>query len=318
MARSANSLSTMLAPLRRRLGIRFLIDYEPDYRKSVFLAGTARSGTTWVSDIINYDNQYRYIFEPFNPRKVPLVKPFGWKKYLRPEERDTQLYDIASRVLSGQIRSAWTERFNRRFVSWRRLVKDIRANLFLKWLHVNFPGLPFVLLLRHPCAVASSYAKHGWRGLVEPLLAQPSLVEDFLHPYTERITAARDTYERAVFIWCIETLVPLRQFRRDEIHLMFYEDLICRPAEQIERLFAFLGQGPDPAAVLRRIDRPSLTSRKDSAVLVGTSRIDSWRKHVTADQLRRTLEIVELFGLDGIYAEESTPDARAAYALMRG
>lgn len=312
-----NSLSTMLAPLRRRLGIRFLIDYEPDYRNSVFLAGTARSGTTWVSDIINYDNRYRYIFEPFNPRKVSLVEPFGWKKYLRPEEQDTQLFNIASRVLSGRIRSAWTERFNRRFVSKRRLVKDIRANLFLKWLHVNFPGVPFVFLLRHPCAVACSYAKHGWRGLVEPLLAQSSLVEDFLYPYKEEIAAAKDTYERAVFIWCIETLVPLKQFRRGEIHLMFYEDLVCRPAEQIEGLFAFLGQGQDPAAVLGKINRPSLTSRKDSAVLVGSSMIDSWRKHVSGEQLRRTLEIVKRFGLEGVYANGSTPDAQAAYALMK-
>lgn len=118
--------------IKRRLASRLVIDRDPDPRKTIFLAGTARSATTWVSDIINYRNEYRYIFEPFNSQKVPLVTPFGWRKYLRPDEQNDQLLDIARVILTGKIQNEWTERFNKRFRCDQRLIIEIRANLFLK------------------------------------------------------------------------------------------------------------------------------------------------------------------------------------------
>lgn len=48
-----------------------LFFFELDHRdeNSVFLAGFGRSGTTWIFDIINYKNEYRYTFELFHPLK---------------------------------------------------------------------------------------------------------------------------------------------------------------------------------------------------------------------------------------------------------
>ena len=34
-----------------------------DYRKTIFLAGSARSGTTWLQEIVNFNNDYRVLFE---------------------------------------------------------------------------------------------------------------------------------------------------------------------------------------------------------------------------------------------------------------
>ena len=298
----------LLTPLRRRLGVRYPIDYGADYRRTVLLAGTARSGTTWVSEIINHRNEYRYIFEPFNDKKVPLVKPFGARKYMRPAEENHELLEAAQLILSGRIRNRWTERFNRRFIANQRLVKCIRANLLLKWLHVRFPGMPMVLLLRHPCAVAHSYAKQGWPGSVGPLLAQSALVEDFLLPYRPEMERAQTSFERAVFIWCIETLVPLIQFQPGELHVMLYEHLLQEPEVEIGRLFSFLGKEYD-ASVIAKIVKPSLTSRKDSAISTGANPLDSWRRKIDEEEMRRALEIVRMFGLDGIYSEASLPNA---------
>ena len=36
----------------------------------------------------------------------------------------------------------------------RRLISESRLNLWLKWLRVNFKGMPIVLVMRHPCAAA--------------------------------------------------------------------------------------------------------------------------------------------------------------------
>src|SRR5215207_6837022 len=127
MPKRPSSAWRLLQSSRRRFAIRHLVDYGSDHRSTIFLAGTARSGTTWVSELINYRNEYRYIFEPFNDKKVSLAGPFGGRRYLRPEEEDPELLHTASFILSGKIRSNWTERFNRRFISERRLIKDIRA-----------------------------------------------------------------------------------------------------------------------------------------------------------------------------------------------
>ena len=73
----------LLNKLKRRIRSRILIDYNKDYSASIFLAGVGRGGTTWISDIINYNNEYRFIFEPFQPYKVNEVKEFIYHQYLR-------------------------------------------------------------------------------------------------------------------------------------------------------------------------------------------------------------------------------------------
>ncbi len=299
----------------RRAGFRLVFDSDTDYRKSILISGTGRSGTTWLSEIVNYRNEYRDIFEPFNSKKLSYLAAFGDRPYLRPHEVRPDLRQLAHQVLSGGIRSAWTERFNRRFVAHQRLIKDIRTNLMLKWLHCNFPGMPIVLMMRHPCAVAYSYEKEGWRGAVGPLLAQENLMQDFLGPYKAEVENARDAFERAIFIWCIETLVPLTQFRSDEVHLVFYENLLLDPKNELDRLFTYLGK-ENYADALAVMDRPSRTSRRGSAVRTGEDRLSGWRKKVSAGRVQRAMEIVRLFGLETIYSEESTPNISAAIEMM--
>ncbi|MDP8949818.1 MAG: hypothetical protein M3N00_06185, partial [Actinomycetota bacterium] len=129
------------APFSRLFGALH-VDLDRDHRNSVFLAGSGRSGTTWISDVINYRNGYRFVFEPFHPGKVRVCKNFGRKQYLRPDDRREEYLGAAREVLTGRIRSPWTDRFNRKFVARRRLIKDIRANLLLGWMRENFPGMP--------------------------------------------------------------------------------------------------------------------------------------------------------------------------------
>jgi hypothetical protein len=46
--------------------------------------------------------------------------------------------------------------------------------------------------------------------------------------------------------------------------------------------------------------------------------VEGWRSRVSARQLERTAEILNLFGLDGIYGEAPMPDRSCAYAMMAG
>src|SRR5919199_3746362 len=301
--------------LRARVLSGLYVDLNHDYRNSIFLAGSGRSGTTWVSDIINYKNEYRYVFEPFHPEKVEICRHFSHKQYLRPEDRREEFLDPAQTILSGALRSRWADRFHSRFVSQRRLIKDIRANLMLGWIRANFPEMLMIFLLRHPCAVANSKIKLGWKPDVNDLLSQKELVEDFLKPFEDEMRSAKTDFERHVFSWCVENYVPLAQLEHGEVHLAFYENLSENPKGEVGRLFAFMGKDFD-GSIFERMTKPSLLSREGSAILSGERLADSWRMHVTTAQLERTIEILRLFGLDAVYSEKTMPDTGGAFTLM--
>jgi hypothetical protein len=314
-----------------------------DYRNTIFLAGSGRSGTTWVSDVINYRDEYRYVFEPFHPGKVKTCKGFRRKQYLRPEDRREEFLRPARMILSGALKNHywadlldsryipvwrvrkdlrknktrdWAMHLDGRFATGRRLIKDIRVNLMLGWLRANFPGMPIVFLLRHPCAVVYSKMKLGWRPLLDDFLSQRELVEDFLEPFENEIRSVRTDFERHVFSWCVENYVPLKQLRRGEVYLAFYENLCEDPEGEVRRLFGFLNKYFNKDLIFEKIQKPSRLSREWSAIESGEKLVGGWRRHMTGAQLSRAVEILSLFGMDGVYSEEVMPDIEGAFALM--
>jgi len=306
-----------LKKIRTRVVSRISINLNTDFKNSIFLAGVGRSGTTWISKVINHRNEYRYMFEPFYPNKVSICKHFRYRQYLRPENKEPKYLRTAEKILTGQVKDYWIDSHNKRLFAKKRLIKDIRANLLLKWIHVNFPDMPIILLLRHPCAVATSKLSLNWETHLEEFLAQEELLEDHLAPFKNEIEKARDDFEKHVFLWCIENYVPIKQFSVGKIHLAFYENYCVEPVEEIKRLFLFLNKNID-GSVFAKLRIPSKLTRKDSAIITGDSLIDGWRKYITNEQIRRTVDILNIFGLDKIYSEESKPNIETAYKILEG
>ena len=299
----------------RRVLANCYIDYNKDYRNSIFLAATGRSGSTWLSNIVNYKNEYRYIFEPFHPYEVRICRNFKYRQYLRPDNKDKAYIEPVRKILLGKVRNNWVNSQNKKLIANKRLIKDIRANLLLKWIHIKFPGIPIVLLLRHPCAVANSKLKLRWNTHLEEFLSQEELIEDFLNPFKKEINKAQSIFEKHVFLWCIENYIPLKQFRIGDIHLVFYENLCVNPEYEIKRLFLFLNKRFDEA-IFSNLKKPSPLSRQDSAIITGGSLIDSWKKYITKEQIQRTTDILNIFGLDNIYSQGSMPNIENAFKML--
>ncbi len=277
---------------------------------SVLLAGTGRSGTTWLAEMINSENGFRYLFEPFHAEKVPLCSGMPYRPYVLPGGENDKLERIALRILTGRVRHPWVDAYNRKRFSRRRLVKEIRINQLLGWVASRWPEVPIVFLLRHPFAVAASKLALGWETHLDMFLSNPELVERHLAPFVDDIKCAETPFERHVFMWCIETYVPLCELRDDGALFLFYEDLCTRPESELQRLCDHIGYAPSRALGISA-DRPSAQSRKDSAVVQGGDRLSSWRNSIADSDIQRGLEILSLFGLDQLYGDDPLPKEMA-------
>ncbi len=297
----------------RKVLNRLYID-RGDYRSTVFVAGTGRSGTTWLEEIINFERDHRVLFEPFHAREIPLVSHWNYRQYLRATNSDPAFLEPTRRILAGRIRHPWIDQTNEKHFVSRRLVKDIRANLILHWMHAHFPEIPIVLLLRHPCAVARSKIAMGWKTHLDDFLSQPELVADFLQPFVPLLESARDDFDRHILLWCIENWVPLCQFTRGEIHVCFYEDLCTQPEREARALLSYLRR-PFSSTLLQSMSHPSALSKAHSAIVTGESMLDAWRKAVSKPQIDRAVELLQHFGLDQLYGAESTPRMAARDVL---
>jgi len=285
---------------------KIYINLDTDPKNAILLCGSARSGTTWVADLINPDDHFRLMFEPFSRSHVPACSGFNIRQYLRPDNRDAYFLKVAGEIIGGGIRDKWIDRYNKKILCRERLIKDIRVNLMLKWIRSCFPTTKIVFLLRHPCAVALSRIRNGWETHLEEVLSQRELIDDHLSDHLDDIASAEDEFEKHMILWCIEHAVPLRQLASDEAFVVFYEDLCREPETVIPALFRWLGLDSERSA-LNRIGRPSVMTAKDSAVRTGEDLVGRWKKKIDKKQLDRAGSILERFSLDGVYSVDVLP-----------
>lgn len=296
-----------LGKLHQRLAVDRYIDLGGGCENTVLLAGCARSGSTWVSDILNYDNAYRYIFEPFRNDRSSVTRIFEGRQYLPPNADEPRFHAAVEQVLTGRLRQRWSDKHNARIVSRRRLVKAIRINLMLKWVRNQFPDLRMILLLRHPLAVVSSKLKLNWPVDFDSFLRQEALMETHLGPYRDLLTGDLSPFEKHLLFWCVEHYVPLRELDRDDALFVYYESFCAEPEREIARLFGFLGRGSVEGA-MKVLSRPSSVTTEHAAINTGASLTHGWQTHITNEQIGTARRMLERFDLHRVYLDDGLPN----------
>jgi hypothetical protein len=282
----------------RRFAAKCYVDLNSDYRKSIFISSSGRSGSTWIANVINYRNDYRLIFEPFRRDHVGIARDIRYGQYLDPSRRSNQLAPAIEAILRGQVREWSADRYNTKRLVTKRLIKDIRTTNLLPWIHHNFHDLPMIYLLRHPFAVATSFTRLGWRDFLSEFLAQADLMRVHFRrfqPVIEDIAHNGDLFDRHVLRWCLENYVPLSTLETGDVHLIFYEQFVDDPFAELRRLGSYLGIDFEDE-VLAALPVPSRMTFPEAAA---RSRSD--------EELRRAVDIVGEFGLDRIYALNRRP-----------
>ena len=73
---------------RWRLKSWAYVDLAHVHRATVALLGSARSGTTWVGEVIDRHHDHRVVFEPLRANHVPQAKAFANGQYLRRDDTE--------------------------------------------------------------------------------------------------------------------------------------------------------------------------------------------------------------------------------------
>ncbi len=190
-----------LKRLRRKIAIEHPLDLNRRFDSLIFVAGTGRSGTTWLVDLLNADNRHRVIFEPLRPRWGALGDR-NLPRYIRPDVDDPELVGLVRNVLLGKLESnRWvggaTSESSREAGSSRTCTATCDS-----------PGsaassrfFPIILIIRHPCAVAASRRRLGDEAL--DLAAAlpprgPPARDDHLRPFLPELQRIETPFEREI------------------------------------------------------------------------------------------------------------------------
>lgn len=285
------------------------------FKHPVWVIGAGRSGTTWLCNLMCSRHKYRFLFEPFHPSHNPEAKFLPEHYYLKPGESNPKLDKLAKKVFNGSAFFPNSDPANKHKLFDGLLVKDITANLFAYSLRKINPSIDIILLIRNPFAVALSRQnkpKWEWFNRPEALLMQQQLKRDFLEPFKEFITgiSSKDDFIlKQILLWSVTHYIPLQQFRKNQIQIVFYEDLVHHTSHELYRIETALRNKSSEFQDALSEDikyRPSKTTSLSSKQLRKKSPSD-WKNHINEHQLTQGNMILEKFGLNFLYDENGYP-----------
>lgn len=305
--------------------------------RPILVTGSHRSGTTWVGKMIACHPRIVYCSEPFNPERLDLPARQWFHRvtaddeaafagYLRPfcelrfpwRERRA---DHPAGLLGRLRRSISYAR--RRAQAARPLIKDPIALFSAEWLAERYHAQTLVLI-RHPAAFASSIRRLGWLTPAADLLAQPAVMDEWLHPFAadlqRLVDRPDDIIAHAVVGWnVLHHVIRIFQERHADWLFCRHEDLSRRPIQEFARLFEWLDlEFSDD--VVRAIERHSDEENPREAggqvhQLQRNSRANiwNWQKRLTADEIARiragTRELGDHFYGEADWWSERTQEA---------
>jgi hypothetical protein len=298
----------------RKIFSKIYVNTNYDPKNTILIAGTGRSGTTWIAKLINHDNEYRDMFEPFAPQYTKEWRKYKYKQYIGIEDQREEIADAAKKILSGKVRNNWVDQYNRKFFCKKRIIKEIRGNFLLKWINHQFSEIPIVFVMRHPCAVALSRIRLGWDQHFNSIITQKNLVNDFFTDSIGKIKDLKTEFEKQIFLWCLENYVPLRQISKKEMYIAHYEHFCSNPEKEIRRLFEWL-KIDYTKRFMDAVKSPSAVTERHSAIMTGGDLIDSWRKDVSECEINQAVKILKIFGLNEVYNQSSLPRSTSGFSV---
>jgi hypothetical protein len=280
-----------------------------------WLAGTGRSGTTWLGNVMHGITPCKQKFEPLNPERVRFpvaLQPrpaSGVRPWLDPDSDNAGWRAFIADVLNGTFDNRWTryghsgwkQRPRIWFDSLRAkhvVVKEVRSNLLLGWLAKQMNLRP-VLLVRHPCATVASQLQRNWRTDITPLISDARLIEEHFREHASYLRNELTTdVQRLAARWAIENLVPFRQATRLPILVVTYEDAVLDPVAVAKKIAAHWRWPVDEHRDEQIIRRAAAGVSGLSHVAGPEQLLAAWKKKQPRAQSEAILEVTRRLGFE--------------------
>lgn len=283
----------------------FSTDNNRDISNTIFIAGSARSGTTWLAELLARNIKGRILFEPFHNLATRELMQSEYMPYFSEHDEIGEIKSIYRDILTGIIRNKWIDRDLNILRADYRVLKEIRANFMLHWLKRNFPEMPLIFILRNPCAVVASRMTAGWGADqdIETILRQPKLIADHLPEFEKSMRDAGTEPEKHAVVWSVTNLVPIRVLKPAQCRFIYYEDLQQNTVKVMREILNFCGINPDKPMHIKN-DWSITASVK---TVNSKNKPDSWKSGLEKDQVSRILNVVKEFKLDYLYDQSGNP-----------
>ncbi|ODS30561.1 MAG: Sulfotransferase domain protein [Candidatus Scalindua rubra] len=231
----------------------------------ILVTGMQRSGTTFTSSILSTSPELVYIPEPFNPnyglkgvdshysyldirneheKTIQLLNDlFSYKaKYKKNYTRDNLLKIIVKFFLGprAQIRYRMSGFFRKGDA--RFLIKDPDAAFLSEDMYLKH-NCQILIMVRHPCAVLSSYKRLGWGFDFETFLTREHLMENHLKDF-ETLFRKKDKSlaEQVGLLWAsVYRVLRTYSARQDNWLTILHEDICNNPEEMFRNIFKWAG-----------------------------------------------------------------------------
>ena len=190
------------------------------YNKHVVVVGSARSGTSWLAEIIARQHRYRMLFEPEQETQTKKGRLLC-DQYFTNEYNNSKANQYLRKVFANRVDCDWIAQISNRkwkrhlwpFIPKKFVIKFVRCNLSAKYINEHFK-IPVIHIIRNPYDVIKSQqrVKFPWLYDLNHFAAQNHLVDLVQQQFNFDLKEINnlDEVEILALRWCIENVIPLQ------------------------------------------------------------------------------------------------------------
>lgn len=191
------------------------------FNKHIVIVGSARSGTSWLSELLARQYRYRMLFEPeheFNTENGKLI----CDQWLRTKDKSLKAHHYLVKIFQNRVDSDWIGQISNRkykmhlwpFVPKKYIIKFVRANLSAKHINEKFK-IPVIHIIRNPYDVLASQQRVNfpWLYNLEYFNIQKELVDMVNLEFNFNLLEDAKNFsplEILTLRWCLENIIPLQ------------------------------------------------------------------------------------------------------------
>ena len=211
----------------------------PKFNKHIIIVGTARSGTSWLSETMAQTPRYRMLFEPEQETRTKLGYLLCDQWLTKPSDSKAA-HHYLKQVFANRVDCDWiAQNSNRKFkmhlwplIPKKFIIKFVRCNLSAPYMNTAF-GIPVIHIVRNPYEVLASQSRVNfpWLQDMSHFIKQQNLVNYIIEKFEFNLRNLENynDLQLKTIRWCIENVIILKTLKEapsKTYKVIKYENLV--------------------------------------------------------------------------------------------